>query len=271
MIYEKIYLKDHYEVLKNSDAFIEIFAYGQCLEYAEDYKRYPMLVVAGGAYEFVSDREKLPSTFAFLSHGFNCVTLNYSCNTPYPTPHIEVACALDFIHKNAEKYSFKVDKKSLVGYSAGGHLVASYSCVYKEIAKLANLDADNIKPSFQILSYPVITLGEYSHEITRSIISNGDKKLIEKLSVEKHVSEGYTPTYIWTTDDDQCVNSINSKMLVEQLQKYNIPHIFHLYPHGIHGRSIGTNETEQSFTVLEDYLQDIQNWLKEAVNFFYSL
>ena len=106
MIYEKIYLKDHYSVLQNSDAYIEIIAYDKSPEYPEGYKRYPMLVVPGGGYDFVSDREKLPSAFAFLAHGFNCVTLNYSCKTAYPIPYIEVACTLDFIHKNAEKYGF---------------------------------------------------------------------------------------------------------------------------------------------------------------------
>lgn len=271
MIYEKIYLKDEYEILKNSDAYIEIYAYGQCLEYPEDYKRYPMLVVAGGGYDFVSDREKIPSAFAFLAHGFNCVSLNYSCKTAYPIPHIEVACAMDYIHNHADKYGFRVDKKCMVGYSAGGHLVASYSTVYKEIAELAHLNPDHIKPYFQILSYPVISLGEYSHEATRINISNNDSAIIDKLSVEKHITSDYTPTYIWTTNDDTCVNPINSTMIVEELEKHNVPHQFHLYPHGIHGRSICTNETEQSFTVLEDYLQDIHNWLQEAINFFYSL
>ena len=51
---------------------------------------------------------------------------------------------------------------------------------YKEIAKIANLDVENIKPAFQILSYPVISLGEYSHESTRKNISNCDPEIIEK-------------------------------------------------------------------------------------------
>lgn len=271
MINKKVLLKNHYEVLKDSNAYIEIINYGKCLEYPKKYKRYPILIVAGGSYEFVSDREKWPSTFAFLSHGFACITLNYSCNNKYPFPQLEAACAMDFISKNAEKYGFDLSKKTMIGFSAGGHLVASYNLYYKELALLANLKEENIKADCQILAYPVITMGANTHQRSKEIITGNDNLLIEKLSIEKNIQNNYIPTFIWTTLDDTCVSPENSKMLDEALSLKNIKHQLIIYPNGNHGKSICTNETEQNKTILDECLLKMQDWVKEAVKFIYGL
>jgi acetyl esterase/lipase len=61
----------------------------------------------------------------------------------------ELGCTIDYLRKNADKYYIDKDKISVIGFSAGGHLVSSYGYLYThpEVSKSINLSPENIKPN----------------------------------------------------------------------------------------------------------------------------
>ena len=198
MINEKIFLKNHYNI--DSDAWIEIN-----VPYTNDItlrnKSKAIIIVPGGAYSYVSNREADPVAVEYLKEDFTTITLHYSVKSEYPKPMLELAYTIDYLRKNLEKYYIDKNKISVIGFSAGGHLVSSYGYLYKkkEFLDIIKLEKENIKPNALVLSYPVITMGEYTHIETRDNISNNKPELLDLLSVEKNIDEEYPPTFIWTT------------------------------------------------------------------------
>ena len=266
MLHEIIHLNKIYNL--ENDPWIEI-----CVPYNNDQTicdlSKAIIIVPGGGYGFVSLREGDPVALSYMSEGFITITLHYTINKKYPTPMQELGCAIDFIRNNHEKYYIDKDKISLVGFSAGGHLVSSYGYLYKhpDFLERTNLNPENIKPNCIISSYPVITMGEYTHEGSRDNITNNEPELLELLSVENHIDSSYPPTFVWTTAEDTCVPYINSLLFVEALNEANVPNEFFLYPHLDHGLSV-ISPLLYPLDVLEDKrMQEVSKWFIKSVDF----
>jgi acetyl esterase/lipase len=266
MLHEIIHLNKEYNL--NTDAYIEIMVpYNNDQTLKEKGKA--IVIVPGGAYEFVSVREADPVAISYMQEGFVTIVLHYTVKTPYPTPMYELGCAMDYLRKNCDKYYIDKDKISIIGFSAGGHLVSSYSYLYKHpdfIAK-TNLNPENIKPNCLVSSYPVITMGEYTHEITRSWITGNNEELRPLLSVENNIDSTYPPTFVWTTVEDTIVPYINSILFVEALRENNVEHDFFLYPFLDHGLSVITPLLHSEEVLKNPKMQEVSRWFDKSVNF----
>lgn len=266
MINEKIYLKNHYII--DSDAWIEIN-----VPYTNDItlrnKSKAIIIVPGGAYSYVSNREADPVAVEFLKEDFTTITLHYSVKKEYPQPMLELAYTFDYLRKNSDKYYIDKNKISVIGFSAGGHLVSSYGYLYKkkEFLDIIKLEKENIKPNALVLSYPVITMGEYTHFETRDNISNNKPELLDLLSVEKNIDEEYPPTFIWTTKEDLCVPYQNSELMVSELIKHNVAHEYFLYPYLNHGLSVINSMLYSKEQLNDIHFQEVSVWFKKSVNF----
>lgn len=270
MIYKKINLKKEKNYNVGKDSTLEIYL---CEETSEIvYQNRPaMLVIPGGAYEFCSAREGEPVALRFMSEGFNCFVLKYTCKTPYPVPQLEVAAAINYINKHSKEFNIEQNKISLIGFSAGGHLAATYGYLYKELSKQLKCDEKSLKPLSIILGYPVITMGKETHSLTsQNITNNFDKKLINLLSAEKHVTKDYPPTFVWTTKTDELVPYQNSKIFVEALKKNKVEHRFHLFKEGPHGGSLSTRGVYDFRFKISKFTSN-SIWVNEASKFIYKL
>ena len=275
MKYQKLFLKNLSIEFCNSNASIEQYELSYDNDFANEQPilRHGLLIIPGGAYQYCSDREAEPIALRMLAEGFNCFILRYTCKTVYPAPHKEIAFALDYLKKHHEEFHILDLNLSLVGFSAGGHLAASYAVTYKEMAKLMKLNEEDIKPFALILGYPVITLmdEQHTHKTTRYLITGDNKELIEKLSVEKHVASDFPPTYIFSTKEDQAVPVQNSYLLIEELKKHNIPYQAHIFEKGIHGGSLFTRAVYPTFSKQNEEAESNSIWATEAAEFINKL
>ena len=268
MIYKNIKLNEFYPILKDSEAYLSIYAYEPNKEYGLNFVRPAMIVVPGGGYEFVSYREKEPVAFKFLSEGFNCFVLTYSVYKAYPIPQTELACAFDYVRNHQKEFNLN-GEILLTGFSAGGHLVGSYGLKYKELENL--LKTNNfLKPNAIFMSYPVVNLVSDTHEGTANIISNKDLNLKKELSVDINLTSDYPPVYVWTTDIDDAVPTNNTTRLVEALKKNNVACGFDIFKNKLHGESICTRETKLKYGILDEYDKEIYLWVSKALDFYYS-
>ena len=266
MLHEIVYLNKEYNL--NTDAKIEImvpFNNDQILRE----KGKAIVIVPGGGYEFVSIREGDPVAISYMQEGFITIVLTYTVKRPYPTPMYELGCAIDYLRKNCDKYYIDKDKISIIGFSAGGHLVSSFGYLYKhpDFIGKTKLNPENIKPNCIISSYPVITMSEYTHEITRSVITGNDESLRPLLSVEHNIDSTYPPTFVWTTMEDTCVPYQNSMLFVEALKKNNVEHDFFLYPYLNHGLSIITPALHSEEVLKNPKMQEVSQWFDKSVSF----
>lgn len=269
MKYTKVYLKELNENVGN-DAYFEIYKADENCEISP--RSNPALVVIpGGAYQFCSQREAEPVALRFCSEGFVVFVLHYTCNVPYPLPHYELSVLLDYINKKSSEFNLIKNCTTLLGFSAGGHLSASYCCLYHEFEKQLNLKNDELKPFAQILSYPVTSMVLDTQSMTKAIITNEcDPTLVKKLNTPDHVDSNYPPTYIWATKKDQCVPYEHSLQLIEALKKHNVSYQFDLFEIGIHGGSLCNHAVYDNDFNFDEILNN-RIWVQNAVEFIYKL
>lgn len=222
--------------------------------YIQDYstdmfvRERPMIIICpGGGYEHLSVREGESVALQFMAMGLHAAVLRYSvAGAAFPVQIKELAYAMKYIRSHAKEWHIREDKIIVNGSSAGGHLAACLGVFWKEewlYKSVGAQSADEIKPDGMILSYPVITSGEFAHRGSFDRLTKGDSTLLEKLSLENQVNPDTPPAFIWHTFEDGTVPVENSLLFVSALRKYNIPTEFHMYPKGQHGLALGTELT----------------------------
>lgn len=218
-------------------------------------KRPLVLICPGGGYGFVSDREAEVMALQFTAMGYHAAVLTYSTYpVRYPAQILEVAQAWKLIRENAEEWNVLSDKTVILGCSAGGHLAASYSlfCGEDFVTKSVGLVADELRPAGMILCYPVITSGEFSHRDSFATLLGGDyeslvgTELLEKVSLEKQVTEKVPPAFIWHTYTDNVVPVENSLLFASALRKHNVNCELHIFPDGGHGLGLASELSQDS-------------------------
>ena len=278
MIYEKIFLKDAFEGI-NTDATLTTYVRSNSEAIEPDRKRTGVLICPGGGYGMVSDRENEPIALAFLALGYNAFVLNYSTaninSEKYPTQLIEASASLAYIRRNCEKYHTAPDSMLVCGFSAGGHMAAMLGTLWNEsvVTETLGIEFGENKPNGMILSYPVITSGEFAHRgsFNNLIAEPQSEELLYKLSLENSVGPHTPPSFIWHTLTDEAVPVENSFLFAQAMKKANIPFELHIYPDGPHGLSLGTRETISSSvdrfnTHVSSWIDLCDKWIKKFID-----
>ena len=165
-------------------------------------RKHPLVLVCpGGAYAMTSDREAEPIALQFLAAGIHAAVLRYTVapNGHFPTQLFEVARAIELIRAHAEEWHCDTDRIIILGFSAGGHLCASYSTLWNREFMTASLgvDAETIRPNGAILCYPVIDTGAFGHEYSMKCLlgdRNGDTEFLTLLAAQNQVTENQMKT-----------------------------------------------------------------------------
>ena len=273
----KINLKEKYEFLGVADRNPNLTCYlpRNLAEMGrEDEMRPCILICPGGGYAGCSEREAEPIALKFLNWGFNAFVLRYSCAPHrYPTQLREVAAAFEEIYANSNEWHCDLTKVGVIGFSAGGHLVAHYSNAYNNDA-VREVFPESKKPNFAILAYPVISADEtFAHKGSFVNLLGeypvGDDVL--KFSCEKLVSADTPPTFLWHTTTDQVVPVKNCLSYATALADNNVPFSVHIYPYGVHGLSTVdhlTNDDDRldAKTLLADsWLSEFKKWFDNTL------
>jgi len=229
----------------------------------------PMVVICpGGGYRYKSVREAEPIAMRFLAAGMHAAVLQYSTEpSRYPTAALELAWCVRQCRVNAAKWHILPDAVFVAGFSAGGHVACTLSTLWQEDVFAHVLGGDvPLRPDGQILSYPVVTMGEFAHAGSRENLLGADasKALIDALSLETRVTEQTAPAFIWHTVQDGSVPVENSMQYAMALRKCGVPFELHLYECGGHGLAACDATTA---TKPEQIVPDNAGWLDMAIRF----
>lgn len=266
MLCEKIDLYNYFDIERTGkeEGFLNVY-----IPEAPDYPsrvRPAMLVIAGGAYAYVSGREKECVALSYAAKGFAAFTLEYSCApTTFPAPLLEGAMAMAYIRENAEKLHIIKDKVAAIGFSAGGHLAAMLATLFDADEVIAALKekAAYCRPDAVVLAYPVITSGKKAHVGSFDNLCGQDTALKQRLSLENRVTEKSSPAFIWATANDGAVPSENSLFMAAAYKKHGVPFELHIFENGIHGLSLATEETGHVNVPVQQWLNLSLTWLTE--------
>lgn len=201
-------------------------------------RKFVMICPGGGYTNVCSISEGFPIAKQLNELGYSAFVLQYRTNEAagYPNPMDDLAEALKFVLAHAKEFDIDAEDYAVAGFSAGGHLAASFgteSLGYKKYGLP--------KPAVLILGYPVITMTDLTHEGSREKLLgiNFSAEDIKAYSVEQQVTECYPATFIWYCEADYLVPSENSKMLIQQIEKYGIDYQCEVYEGDAHGWGTG--------------------------------
>ena len=216
----------------------------------DDEPRDSMIVVPGGGYCMVVPHEgELPAK-VFYEQGMNVFVLTYTTDITFAVPLKrqpleDISRAVRFVRKRAEEYRIFGKKLFITGFSAGAHLCGSLAVHYDDVKdKDPEYDGISNRPDGVILSYPVITTGEKTHDFSVIALLGRDapEEELEYFSLEKQVTKDTPPCFIWQTAEDDLVPVENSYLFALALRKAGVPFAHYVFPNGMHGLSVATPE-----------------------------
>ena len=203
-----------------------------------------VVVIAGGGYGvIVYNGEGLGTAKSLAEKGVSAFVLKYRLPSDEIMidkkigPLQDAQQAIKYLRENAEKYGIDKSKIGVMGFSAGGHL-ASTAATHFEKSYIENPQNTNLRPDFQILVYPVITMQDaLTHGGSRDALigktaSQEDKDL---MSNELQVKANTPITWLTHAADDKVVDVDNSIQYFEKLRKNKVEVEMHIFPKGDHG------------------------------------
>ncbi len=241
------------------------------------YQRKALLVIPGGGYQFVSDREGEPVALAFMPHGFNTFVLHYSVarKKKFPSQLIEASAAVKHIKEHAAEYFIRPEEVFAVGFSAGGHLCASLGILWKqkEIYETLQMPYGYNRPRGIMPIYPVISadpaISHFGSFQNLLCSDTPDPSEMETCSLEKHVDADSSPAFLVHTANDQAVDVRNSLVMANAYTENKVPYELHIFPDAPHGMSLCnaiTGGTEPKFDnpLIADWVRMAANWATEV-------
>lgn len=231
------------------------------------HKTRPAVVIcAGGAYRWLSPREKDAPALEFLSEGYNVFLIEYSCRegAAHFRPLRELADCVKILRENCAEYRIDPEKIAVLGFSAGGHLAASLGALWDD--EELGLSPQS-RPDALVLCYPVISLYDFAHEESADWVTGGDEAMRKKLHIPDRVGSGFPPSFIWHGGEDTSVPPENSLMLAGALRKAGVPFEYHLFSGGRHGISTCTVEVETPDAECRAWVPLCKTWLSKLFAF----
>lgn len=252
---------------------LETYILGDVMDGARNRKTPLVLICPGGGYAMTSNREAEPIALQFNSMGYQAAVLRYSCAPAvYPTALCEVAQSVKLIREHAEDWNVDAEKIIVMGFSAGGHLAASYGVFWNEpwLAEKMQCDKKLLEPNGLVLCYPVISSKEeIAHQDSiKNLLGESYPEMKEKVSLEDKVGKHTPKTFLWHTFTDPVVPFWNSFRFAEALGKAGVPMEYHLYPQGGHGLSLANEQTANEEgkgveKVCQSWVPLLRSWMLE--------
>ncbi|MDB5011863.1 MAG: 1,4-beta-xylanase [Daejeonella sp.] len=202
-----------------------------------------VIICPGGGHRILVYNAEGTEAAEYLNNiGVTAIVLKYRLareeNSPYKLgihPQQDAYRAIRLVRSRAKEWGIDTNRVGMLGFSAGGEVVASvaYGSGKGDLNAKDPIDRLNGKPSFQMLVYP------------------------GPLGVPEVVPADAPPAFMLAANNDECC----SLPVVSLLQKYRsakVPIEVHIYAKGAHAFNMG-NRSE--FSSLRAWPQRMADWL----------
>ncbi len=231
----------------------------------DDIKRPCVIIYPGGGYFILaSGHEGVDVAKFFNSIGVNAMVVKYRIPNDKAqvdksiAPLQDAQQAMLLARTNAADWGIDANKIGILGFSAGGHLAASLSSHYADI-KIDNPLNISLRPNFQILIYPVITMNDFGHAGSKEnlIGKNPTDAQVQYYSNELNVDSQTPPAFIVHAKNDDAVPVQNAYEYDKALKANKVASTLYLFEKGGHGFGmINPTSTVQWTTPLTEWLRE---------------
>jgi acetyl esterase/lipase len=218
-----------------------------------------VIVFPGGGYQILTiDLEGTEVCDWLTAKGITCVVLKY--RVPNTGPSWDQACGCDrktgssmpledaqrtisLVRSHAAEWHIDPHKIGVLGFSAGGHLVAAVSTHFdrRTYRAVDAADRQSSRPDFAVALYPGhLFINEHRFE----------------LNPEIRVTRNTPPTFVLQAENDNVDNINNSLVYYIALRNAGVPAELHVYPEG--GHAFGLRQTKLPITA---WPRLVETWL----------
>jgi acetyl esterase/lipase len=220
-----------------------------------------VVVFPGGGYQGLAiDLEGTEVCEWLTAKGITCVLLKY--RVPRSGPYWDAGCdchrqpvapmalqdaqrTVGLVRSRAAQWHIDPHKIGVLGFSAGGHMVAALSTHFagRVYARVDAADDESCRPDFAVALYPGhLSLAE------NTVGLNPD--------IRTHITPQTPPTFLLQDEDDHVDRVEDSLSYYFALKKAGVPVELHLYAQGGHG--FGLRRTALPVTA---WPQLVETWL----------
>ena len=216
-----------------------------------------VIVFPGGGYEILAiDLEGTEVCDWLVLRGVSCVLLKYRVPAPrsvpnwgaYPQSPIALEDAqrtISLLRSRAAEWHIDSHKIGVLGFSAGGHLVAATSVHFDKrlYADVDAADKESCRPDFAVALYPGhLSLKEGTLDLNPDIASR--------------ITARTPPTFLLQNENDEVDSVWDAVSYYAALMKAHVPVEFHSYAEG--GHAFGLRRTKYPAT---SWPQLVETWL----------
>lgn len=220
-----------------------------------------VVVFPGGGYQILAiDLEGTEICDWLTSRGITCVLLKYRVPDSGPSWHDDCRCervpkvltaledaqrTIGLVRLHAAEWHIDPHRVGVLGFSAGGHLVAAISNGFQRrlYAPLDAADSESCRPDFAVAVYP-------GH-----LWVPGRGQL--RLNPSIHVTHATPPTFVVQAETDSVDNVNQALTYYIALKDAGVPVEMHLYTNG--GHAFGLRRTKDPIT---EWPQLVETWLQ---------
>ena len=207
-----------------------------------------VVVFPGGGYSILAiDLEGTEVCDWLNSVGVTCVLLKYRVPDSGPYPKSAAALqdaqrAMGLVREHATEWGIDPNRIGVLGFSAGGHLVAAISTHFEQrlYDPIDAADKLSCRPDFAVVVYP-------------GYLALADKNFAANADINP--TSNTPPTFIVQAEDDT-VHVENALVYFQQLKNAKVTAELHIYAQGGHG--YGLRRTELPVTT---WPSSVETWL----------
>jgi acetyl esterase/lipase len=242
-----------------------------------------VVVFPGGGYvDLAIDLEGTEICDWLTAKGITCVLSKYRVpgepgypkpatypkSGPYPESPIALEDAqrtVGLVRLHAAEWHIDPHKIGVIGFSAGGHLVAAISTHFEKrlYPAVDAADKESCRPDFAVAVFP----GHLSIPAAESDARRGSRKFVVRYpaTTDKHlglnpsvpVTSRTPPTFLLQAEDDPVDSVDNSLAYYIALKNADVPVEMHLYAQG--GHAFGLRRTKFPIT---EWPRLVETWLR---------
>lgn len=230
-----------------------------------------VVVLPGGGYQGLAiDLEGAEVCDWLTSNGITCVLLKYRVppdggypkpsypkSGPYPESPLALEDAqrtMGLVRLHAAEWHIDPHKVGVLGFSAGGHLVAAISTHYEKrlYAAVDSADKESCRPDFAVALYP----GHLSLAAAEWDAKQGPRNFVVPLAANANpqltlnpaipVTRDTPPTFLLQAENDHVDNVDDALSYYIALKDAGVPAEMHLYARGNH--AFGLRRTKDPIT-----------------------
>lgn len=233
-----------------------------------------VVVLPGGGYNhLVFEKEGAVEARWLNERGVSAYVLQYrlSPRYHYPSPMLDGERAVRMVRSRAKEWRLRADAIGVWGFSAGGHLAGYLATLPGEGDAHASDPIDRVSshPDFAILSYARLSLdpkvpGKFGMEALTG--KDAPQSVNDAISPVLHVTKHTSPSFLYATEMDEKVNSINATSFYEALRRAEVPAELHVFEQGAHGTGMGQNLPKTPelaiWPLLLEHWMQAHEWMK---------